>query len=86
MLFISGTIVSLTRTQINLSLHKKRYHIYTSLIKFISDVLKIPLPKKEESTNDFTAQFIDCKTEFWTETRERVFLIDMARQRLQKLK
>jgi len=64
------------RTQIDFSLYKKRYAVYTCLKVFISDVMKIPIPKRGENTDDFLKKYEECKIGFWQGTCEKEFLFD----------
>lgn len=64
------------KMQANLSLHQKRYDIYTSLMEFINTVLEIPIPQQGENTILFNNQYQACLGLFWKKSRERFFLFD----------
>lgn len=66
------------KTQINLSLYKKRYQIYTALNKFVNEVIGLPIPKCGEQCDDLYGRYSDVLKTYWNETRERDFLLDVS--------
>ena len=64
------------QTQINLSLYKKRFDIYVSLIILLESVLYVSLPKDIADTQRFIEEITKALQVYWKNSREKMFLID----------